>query len=377
MLGVAPELGRADRLDHARLPIVLAGLGLGPARTRSITTDQEHFGLTGRSRHRRAGRAGRRGRGRDRWSGDAADEADRRLARAVDDRPRGSISRALRAETRLPVLVDGAQSAGAIPVERRRSRLLHRVGAEVAVRARGDRGALRRDPSALAVGAVATRRRAPTTRRAPSCRRRGRRASTRGGCRSSSLAGLGGGARRRVRSGATSRRPRRPRAAAALLEPLVEVVTPPGHSTLVSFRPHGDPAGARRALHERGVIVRELPGREPGPRVAAAGGRATTTSSASPKASPPRPRRGEPDTGVRPRTVGRHRSDKAMWPSSCAGQLPRSSEANRRTSGPSGPGPPSRATRGAGRARRRSAAAPRRPCGCGRRARRRAPRRPW
>ena len=46
-----------------------------------------------------------------------------------------------------------------------------------------------------------------------------------------------------------------------LLEPLVEVVTPPGHSTLVSFRPPGDPAGLVESLHERGVIVRELPGR--------------------------------------------------------------------------------------------------------------------
>jgi L-cysteine/cystine lyase len=46
-----------------------------------------------------------------------------------------------------------------------------------------------------------------------------------------------------------------------LLEPQVEVVTPPGHSTLVSFRPNGDPAELVAALHGHGVIVRELPGR--------------------------------------------------------------------------------------------------------------------
>jgi L-cysteine/cystine lyase len=46
-----------------------------------------------------------------------------------------------------------------------------------------------------------------------------------------------------------------------LLEPLVELVTPPGQSTLVSFRPGGDPAALVASLHERGVIVRELPGR--------------------------------------------------------------------------------------------------------------------
>ncbi len=46
-----------------------------------------------------------------------------------------------------------------------------------------------------------------------------------------------------------------------LLAPLVDVVTPPGESTLVSFRPPGDPTELVTALGERGVIVRELPGR--------------------------------------------------------------------------------------------------------------------
>ena len=47
-----------------------------------------------------------------------------------------------------------------------------------------------------------------------------------------------------------------------LLDPLVEVVTPPDHSTLVSFRPSGDPTALVAALAERGVVVRELPGRD-------------------------------------------------------------------------------------------------------------------
>jgi L-cysteine/cystine lyase len=46
-----------------------------------------------------------------------------------------------------------------------------------------------------------------------------------------------------------------------LLEPHVEVVTPPGHSTLVSFRPPRDPTQLVADLLEQGVIVRELPGR--------------------------------------------------------------------------------------------------------------------
>src|SRR5207237_9929618 len=45
-----------------------------------------------------------------------------------------------------------------------------------------------------------------------------------------------------------------------LLEPLVDVVTPLGESTLVSFRPPGDPTALAAALCGGGVIVRELPG---------------------------------------------------------------------------------------------------------------------
>jgi L-cysteine/cystine lyase len=48
---------------------------------------------------------------------------------------------------------------------------------------------------------------------------------------------------------------------AELLAPHVEVVTPPGNSNLVSFRPPGDPEALVASLHERGVVVRELPGR--------------------------------------------------------------------------------------------------------------------
>jgi L-cysteine/cystine lyase len=46
-----------------------------------------------------------------------------------------------------------------------------------------------------------------------------------------------------------------------LLEPHVEVVTPAGHSTLVSFRPPRDPVELVTHLHGAGVVVRELPGR--------------------------------------------------------------------------------------------------------------------
>ena len=45
----------------------------------------------------------------------------------------------------------------------------------------------------------------------------------------------------------------------ALLEERYDVVTPPSQAGLVSFRPAGDPAEVVRRLHDRGVVVRELP----------------------------------------------------------------------------------------------------------------------
>ncbi len=46
-----------------------------------------------------------------------------------------------------------------------------------------------------------------------------------------------------------------------LLAPRVDLVTPPVGSTLVSFRPDGEPAETVSRLYEAGVHVRELPGR--------------------------------------------------------------------------------------------------------------------
>jgi L-cysteine/cystine lyase len=45
-----------------------------------------------------------------------------------------------------------------------------------------------------------------------------------------------------------------------LLDPRVEVLTEPGQATLVSFRPEGDPEAVVAKLAERGVIVRGFPG---------------------------------------------------------------------------------------------------------------------
>jgi selenocysteine lyase/cysteine desulfurase len=45
-----------------------------------------------------------------------------------------------------------------------------------------------------------------------------------------------------------------------LVEAGVEVATDPGHATLVTFVPHGDPAETVAEAYRRGVVVRDLSG---------------------------------------------------------------------------------------------------------------------
>ena len=213
-----------------------------------ITTDQEHFGLTGPLYATR--RARRR----------SSMPTRTRSSRAITPRTRLiATSHVLWTTGRrldLHRVKRGERAAAARrrravrrrdPGRRRRARLLHGVRAEVALRAGSGGRALRARPGARA-------------RQAPSILLAGRRTSC--PARSSpkesaarfdagwigvpTLVGL-------VAALGTHPEWRYERAAEMaarcreLLEPHVEVVTPPGHSTLVSFRPPGDPDRARRA----------------------------------------------------------------------------------------------------------------------------------
>ena len=127
--------------------IVLTGLGLGPG-DEVVTTDSEHFGLllplhVSGARVRVAQVAATPGGGRaadDPSEHRPADEADRAVAGPLDHRAGAAGARAER-ESGMPVLVDGAQSVGAIPVDVGGRGLLHRVVPEVAVRSGADRRA--------------------------------------------------------------------------------------------------------------------------------------------------------------------------------------------------------------------------------------------
>jgi L-cysteine/cystine lyase len=225
-----------------------------------ITTDQEHFGLTGPV-----------------YASGArvviAEGGEDAILAAVTPRTkliatshvlwttgrRLNLHRVKR-ESGLPVLVDGAQSAGAIAVDVGELDF-YTVSAQKWLCAPEPTGALYvRNPDSLRIVA-------PSSFSQTSYEPTGAFVPKEGAARFDSgwigiptLVGL-------IAALGTHPEWRYERAAqiaascAELLGKHVEVVTPPGHSTLVSFRPPGDPAELVQQLEARGVLVRELPGR--------------------------------------------------------------------------------------------------------------------
>jgi L-cysteine/cystine lyase len=259
VLGVEPASVALTESTTRGCAIVLAGLGL-TSDDEVVTTDQEHFGLTG-PLHATGARV-------------VLVEADEdAIVAAVGPRTRlVAISHVLwttgrrldvhgiRAATGVPILVDGAQSAGAIPVEMGEVDF-YTVSAQKWLCGPEATGALYvADPERLRVTAPSYMSQSgyePTGAFVP---KEGAKRFDSGWVPVASLGGL---------LAALAAHPEwRYEAAAAnaarcreLLDPLVDVVTPPGHSTLVSFHPPGDPTGLVASLDAAGVVVRELPGR--------------------------------------------------------------------------------------------------------------------
>ena len=257
ILGVEPAQVALTRSTTDGCNIVLAGLDLGPE-DEIVTSDVEHFGLIGPlaasgARVVAAPEDGILDAVTDRTKLVAISHVSWVSGNSLDP---GSI----KAETGLPMLVDGAQTAGVIPVDA--SELdFYAVSCQKWLCGPDVTGALVvAKPEELPVGLpsyFAQTEHEPTGAFVP---REGAERFDSGWIGAPSLAG---------HSAALDLAPdwRFDRVAEMaarcrdLLAERFEVVTKPGQAGLVSFRPEADPTELVDALRERGVIVRELPGR--------------------------------------------------------------------------------------------------------------------
>ena len=259
VLGTTPDLVALTDSTTRGCQIAVGGLGLSPG-DEIVTTADEHFGLLG-PLHASGARVV------------VADADEDAVLAAVTSRTRLvavshvlwttgrrlDISR-IREESGVPLLVDGAQSAGAIPVDLAGADF-YTVSAQKWICAPAPSGALFvRDPERLAVALPSMLAAATHAGDGSFVPKEGARRFDSGWIDGATLAGLDAALGvhpewRYEGSAAAAARCRE------LLAPLVDVVTPPGQSTLVSFRPPADPTALVAALDERGVVVRELPGR--------------------------------------------------------------------------------------------------------------------
>jgi L-cysteine/cystine lyase len=257
-IGVPAEHVALTSSTTAGCNIVLAGLDLGPE-DEIVTTDAEHFGLLG-ALHASGARV--------RTVAPRLDE----LVAAVTPRTRlialshvlwttGHVVplRELKEETGLPLLVDGAQSVGAIPVDASGCDW-YTISAQKWLCGPDPTGALYvADPEGLRVAFPTYFGQAGYEPDGAFEPKEGTARFDSGWIDPPSLAGLEAALAvhpewRFERAAAMAARCRE------LLAERYEVVTEPGHATLVSFRwPKGDPAEAARRAYERDVIIRDLP----------------------------------------------------------------------------------------------------------------------
>ncbi|MDQ2910138.1 MAG: aminotransferase class V-fold PLP-dependent enzyme [Actinomycetota bacterium] len=244
--------------------IVLAGLGLGPE-AEVVTSDDEHFGLLGAL---------------------ATSPAQVRVA-AVRELPPEQALEVLLAEvtpktrllalsevcwmsgnrlpltelkeaTDLPLLVDGAQSVGAIPVQAGEADFYAFPCQKWLCGPDGMGGLAVREPEALAVAAPSYFSQEGYELDGAFTPQAGSARFDSGWTPPPSLAGLDA-ALDLAPEGRFERAAEMAARCHELVAERAEVVTAPGQGTLVSFRVGGDSAELVRRLYEGGVVVRDIP----------------------------------------------------------------------------------------------------------------------
>jgi L-cysteine/cystine lyase len=266
-VGVAPEHVALTESTTQGVHVVVTGLALRPE-DEIVTTDVEHFGLIGPLIA--SGARVRVARVRAVAAADVFDAIRSQVTPRTRLIALSHVSwidgrllpwRELRDETAVPVLVDGAQSAGAIEVDAREADF-YTVSAQKWLCAPAGTGALAvGDPDALPLRLVGyPSQQDYSVEDATFVPKPGAARFDPAFTPAPSLAGLEAALSDLPEGRFERARELTERFREALLGEGIDVVTEPAQGTLVSWRTEGDTAATAAALYESGVVLRDLPG---------------------------------------------------------------------------------------------------------------------